>query len=57
MNCGKKPTPKTDIIAKLRDLSSKKIEMNLNQFNMLFDINNSEWRSNSTMQRVLFELN
>jgi len=45
MNCGKKPTRKTDIIAKLRDLSSKKIEMNLNQFNMLFDNNNAEWKS------------
>lgn len=45
MSCGKKPTPKTDVIAKLRDLSTKKIEMNLNNFNMLFDNNNAEWRS------------
>lgn len=45
MNCGKKPTSKNDILAKLRDLSSRKIEMNLNHFNMLFDNNNAEWKS------------
>ena len=52
MSCGKKPVPKTDILAKLKDLSSKKIEMNLNQFNLLFDNNTAEWRS--TNYRLLY---
>jgi hypothetical protein len=52
MNCGKKPTPKNDIIAKLRDLSSKKIEINLNQFNMLFDNTNAEWKSKENTYNI-----
>lgn len=56
MNCGKKPTPKTDIIAKLRDLSTRKIEMNLNQFNMQFDNNIAEWKSNYNLSIALFKV-
>lgn len=46
MICGKKPAPKNDIMAKLRDLNSTKIEMELNKFKLVFDNNNAEWRCN-----------
>lgn len=43
MSCGKKPQNKIDIISKYKD--NKKIEMNLNNFNLLFDPQSAEWRS------------
>jgi len=45
MFCGKKQGQKSDVLAKLRDLSTQKVELKLNQFNMIYDHNNAEWRS------------
>ncbi len=47
MICGKKETPKNNIMATLRDLNSHKIEMELNKFKLVFDNNSAEWRCNS----------